>query len=818
MGKKHIAFTICTKSYLAGALEWRRTLGCSGTGIRGLIYVIDSQVDELSKLWTEVKNISEEHADGLENDLRCATAEDIPDEKGMRERYKIIEYCTAIKPSIFLSLAKQFPESALHYFDPDIAVYGKLTELCQFSEEHSITVIPHMTTPTYDNFRLTELDILRAGVFNFGYVGWNPTFTSGWALIQWWQGRLKENCRVALEQGIFTDQSWGVFFCSSPEAGILHNKSYNVAYWNLHERCISRNDSGDYLVNKQKLNFYHFSGYSPTNSDQISMHQNRHSFRNNKGLKLLFDEYAGNLLKAGFTYWRSRYGNGENDKKETSEKKTLSELVEEKVRSKIPDPFKKPYKNLLKAAILSIYYRVKLKLKANKNNIRHKIEVISEEKLNKISDKNVSIKNYIKGVRNLTDSASREKYNQGNYSYLALWLYWVSLFIKRLFNLSYKRKNNEDIEVKDNTTLGSNIALIGYLTAETGVGESSRGIVRAIEYGGGKIDLFDIRGHYARAEDSEYASKVSFKIGKNKHYETSILCVNADQVDVNIQSEPGNIHGVSNRKIAYWYWETEKLPLNYVHASKHFDQIWVATNFVQKAFLDSGIQCPVNVIPPVLSELPEKYYDKAHFNLNVADERPILLSVFDATSFLGRKNPIAAIKAVQGLQHKSTLRPLLVLKTTNLAPKDEIYLKSICPDVDILIINRYLTKNETLSLIKISDCFISLHRSEGLGLSLIDAMRLGTPLLATNYSGPVDFANKQNAWMVPWTYTHATIEDGPYFGSPWADPIVREAVEMLVEILTNNELRNNKIKNAKTDINVHFSNDKISKLIDHALN
>ena len=818
---KHIAFTICTKDYLAGALEWRKTLICSGSGIRGLIYLIDVQVNELSKLWTEVKNISKEHADGIENDLLCAYMEEIPDNEGMRERYKTIEYCTAIKPSIFLSLAKKFPKCVLHYFDPDIAIYKELAELRQFSEEHSITLIPHMTTPTNDECKLTQLDILRAGVFNFGYVGWNPKYHSGWNLIKWWQKQLKNNCRIALEEGIFTDQSWGVFFCSSPESGILYNKSYNVAYWNLHERLISKNNAGDYLVNGENLNFFHFSGYSPLEGEQISIHQNRHSFIKNNVLKTLFDEYAKNLYDAGFAHWRNNCGKSDINLNAENEERSISSIINKKVLSIIHDPYKKPYKNLFKAAVLKLYYNFHFKYSG-------KILFKIEDKANKISKeasrakrklqlRNKKLSYYIQEVKNSADSLCRKEYKDRTTSYFSAWIYWLYLFIKNLFLNHAKNENIKPSVAYDYMEQESDFALIGYLTAETGVGESARGIVRAFEYKGGKVDLFDIRDHYARAEEMEYASRVTLKRRKNNQYKNSVVCVNADQVNVYIKSELGNIHGNSDCKIAYWYWETEKLPLDYVHNAKHFDQIWVATSFVQKAFLDSGIQCPVKVIPPALSALPDKYYNSTHFNLKVVAGRPILLCLFDATSFLGRKNPIAAIRIAQGLQRKTDLRPLLVLKTTNLKLEDEIYLKSICPNLEILIINRYLSKSETLSLIKLSNCFISLHRAEGLGLSLIDAMRLGTPLIATDYSGPVDFANKENAWMVSWKYINATIKDGLYFGSQWADPNEEEAIEMLVEIITNNELRNTKVKKAKNDIEMYFSKNRISSLIEAAL-
>jgi glycosyltransferase involved in cell wall biosynthesis len=90
---------------------------------------------------------------------------------------------------------------------------------------------------------------------------------------------------------------------------------------------------------------------------------------------------------------------------------------------------------------------------------------------------------------------------------------------------------------------------------------------------------------------------------------------------------------------------------------------------------------------------------------------------------------------------------------------------------DITIINEVFTNTETSTLISLSDCYVSLHRSEGLGLTLSEAMSLGKPVIATNYSGNTDFMSEQNSFLIPWT--RVPVGDGAGGYDPtatWADP------------------------------------------------
>lgn len=822
MEKKHIAFTICTKTYFAGALVWRKTLTDFNTRIRGLIFVVDAEANDLPGLYSEAKTICSAYAEGLKNDLRCVSDEEIPDNLGMRHRYDIIEYCTAIKPSIFLLLAEQFPGCVLHYFDPDIIILGELLKLREFSEEHSITLIPHMTTPTEDNFTLSQLAILRAGVFNFGYVGWNPNIKSGWTLIQWWQRRLNKDCRVALDVGIFTDQSWGVFFCSSPEAGILYDLAYNVAYWNLHERNIDWTSQSGYTCNGEKLQFFHFSGYSPIFPSRLSLHQNRHQLEGLRGLSRLFTEYDAELRSAGFEKWKLKNTILQKNQKEYScvkqHKIERSFLLKDSTSACIYNAFKDPNNSRIIYGITWWILYITLKLSDR---------VVSFKKLLRNSSYHIKAELIIREKHVFTSLTLKG---------IAYWRYFIIEIIKSFFQQSKQNDfiaNNKkshiptassdslSVEVEPPLEFATcsnpkNIAVVGYITAETGLGESVRGIIRSLDRGNISADLYDISRHYARSMDVEFSSRICDGSGPRSKYKTCLLHVNADQVPHILREMPGSLLKMAEHRIGYWYWETETLPYGQAAAANYFDEIWVATEFVREALISSGVKIPVRVIPPALSALPKAPYGRSYFKL--PEDRPICLSVFDATSFLGRKNPIAVIQSIKEIcDNEDEIKPLLVLKTTNLKDSDREELLRLASPVDLHIINQYLSREETLSLVGLADCFVSLHRAEGLGLSLIDAMRLGTPLVATDYSGPKDFANDDNSFIVPWDYCKARWEDGPYYGSTWAEPDISTAAKQIRKALKKGEAVNNRVVLAKKKVEEHFARQRISALIKEAL-
>ena len=817
MSRQHVAFTIVTKSYLAGALVWKKSIEEKSPGIRAFIFVTDLKEQECDCLNSEVQTIAPDYVIQNKGQLRSLESVDIHAAEEMAQRYSAIEFCTAIKPSLFISLSKEFPSSVIHYFDPDILVYGSMRELLEFSERHSFTLIPHIQTPTDDSKRLGVLDIMRAGVFNFGYLAWNHSFQSGLELMAWWKKQLVTNCRVALSDGIFVDQSWGVLFCCSPDSGIFHSKSYNVAYWNLHERFISCSSDGHYSVNGAPLEFFHFSGFEFEKPEQLSIHQNRHFLPGNRVLTRLFSSYSGKLRDAGIIHWRSSTLHSEpgDDEAKPNETPSRRELAKAHTEWYIQAITGNPYNSLVRSSILwNLFYPLNLLVMIFFGPTAKKLpRVTVTEKLQK------------KGT-NAVNRLKNKKRN--NYLHLSL-IYWTTV-LKGLFS---SRSGNDTrcqyaqtlqgcpscgVAPAKNKSQGAAIALTGYLTAEMGVGESARGIARAFDHSGIPADLFDIGGHYARSEDSEYAGRVASRVGNHASYEASILCVNADQVVQAMESQPGMVHTLSERRIGYWYWETENFPSRYLAATQYFDEIWVATSFVGNALQNAGIKKPIRIIPP---SLPHSVRSHLQFPKNdggnMTETNTTFLCIFDATSIMGRKNPAGAIELMRKVQQSTGINPTLILKTTHLGEANKGKLLELGRGLQIKIIDQYLSRSETMSLISSADCYVSLHRSEGLGLSLIDAMRLGTPLLATDYSGPVDFANYSNAWMVPWTYTDASWEDGPYYGARWAEPDLDAACAKIISIFEDKSDRLLKTKKARNDVEYHFSSERITGLIMEAL-
>jgi hypothetical protein len=202
-------------------------------------------------------------------------------------KYNVIELNTAIKPFCLHFLFESGYQKVI-YFDPDIYITDTIQELDNLLDAHPIVLTPHILEPIPDDDKKpSELDILMAGVFNLGFIGLSDC-TESRVILKWWQKRLQKYCFMKVAEGMHVDQNWINFIpCFSDSAYILHKKSYNVAYWNLHERVLTNRDN-KYFIDTDPLQFFHFSGYNPRNPTLISKHQNRSSFDNRKDLKSIF--------------------------------------------------------------------------------------------------------------------------------------------------------------------------------------------------------------------------------------------------------------------------------------------------------------------------------------------------------------------------------------------------------------------------------------------------------------------------------------------------------------------------------------------------
>jgi len=175
-------------------------------------------------------------------------------------KYTVIELTTALKPYIALKLLKI--SSKVIFFDPDIMVFSSLNDIIDKLEKHSIIMTPHYFIPKI-NGKIDDAKLMRFGPYNLGFFGVNNSKKSK-EFLCWWSERCISDGFDDSQFGIFTDQKWisiaPTFF---PSIHTIYNPGYNVAFWNIDERLITKDSRENFLVNKKyPLLFFHFSSYN----------------------------------------------------------------------------------------------------------------------------------------------------------------------------------------------------------------------------------------------------------------------------------------------------------------------------------------------------------------------------------------------------------------------------------------------------------------------------------------------------------------------------------------------------------------------------
>ena len=224
----------------------------------------------------------------------------IPDSASMKLRYDVMELSTAIKPFSVLFLDRRYPGCNIIYLDPDILVTAPLTHV-EIALEGGAEVVltPHLTSPLDDGFQPDDLAIMKSGIYNLGFIAFRLNLESR-KLVEWWRDRCRKDAIVDIADNKFTDQRWmDMAPAFVKNTHILHNHSYNLAYWNLSHRKLKR--VGDsVVVDGEKLRFVHFSGIDPVSPERFSKHQNRFKLSSIGALEFLYKAYIEALFAHGW--------------------------------------------------------------------------------------------------------------------------------------------------------------------------------------------------------------------------------------------------------------------------------------------------------------------------------------------------------------------------------------------------------------------------------------------------------------------------------------------------------------------------------------
>ena len=323
---------------------------------------------------------------------------------------------------------------------------------------------------------------------------------------------------------------------------------------------------------------------------------------------------------------------------------------------------------------------------------------------------------------------------------------------------------------------GINVA--GHASSEKGVGEALRATVRALEAIKFPYCVIDWPDSGSANIDRTLTSFV-----ENNPFPINLIQLNADALPIFVQSRgPGFLSGKYN--IGFWMWELSEFPPAFHSAFRYLHEVWVASNYCLDA-VSRVSPVPVVKIPLALSVegLKAGRFSREHFGLS--PEAVVFLFIFDVTSIVARKNPIGLIRAFKRA-FKGNEDVRLVLKLSRGTRALRRALHSEAHDARVLVIDRVMERPELNALIEVSDCYVSLHRSEGFGVTIAEAMALGKPTIATAYSANVDFMTPGNSFPVRYNLVRLERDVPPYpRGSLWADPDEAHAAELMRAVYEN---------------------------------
>jgi glycosyltransferase involved in cell wall biosynthesis len=344
------------------------------------------------------------------------------------------------------------------------------------------------------------------------------------------------------------------------------------------------------------------------------------------------------------------------------------------------------------------------------------------------------------------------------------------------------------------------VDVLGYLSSESGLGEAGRLLVNALRSVNYPVLTTDMPISSARGGSG-------FHVDNMMDNPTLIVAINSLETPAILSRIPKNlIHG--KHLIGQWFWELEYFPPSMHMGFRHVNDVWAPTKFITDAIQKyAPPKVRVECMPlPLLAPTFDTEISKIDIGIDL--DRYMFLFSFSFFSVFGRKNPVATIEAFKKA-FKPDEGPILVIKSINgdRFPKQLAYMKGVAEGrKDIKFIDDTLEPLKMAALLNMSDCYVSLHRSEGLGLSISEAMALGKPVIATNYSGNTEFMNDYVSLLMPWEYTEIGEGNDVYPpNAKWAEVDVTAASQAMRYVYEHQDSAKIMGQHAKEHIETHFS-------------
>lgn len=323
--------------------------------------------------------------------------------------------------------------------------------------------------------------------------------------------------------------------------------------------------------------------------------------------------------------------------------------------------------------------------------------------------------------------------------------------------------------------------MAGFFRAELGVGESARLVAAAVEASGIPFRLIPYSYTASRQRHP-----FSMRSSRKPAFDTNVVCVNGFDLSA-FATDAGPRFFDGRYTIGVWHWEVAGVPREMVGGAAYLDEIWVGSDFTREALARA---CPVPVYRfpmPVIDLHPPPGVGRSDIGL---PDGFLFLFLFDFLSGVERKNPLGLIEAFRRAFPDGE-GPRLILKSINgdLRPGALEQIRHAGESHQgVSVLDGYLTHDEKAALVACCDCYVSLHRGEGFGLTMAEAMALGKPVIATAYSGNLEFMTAENSFLVRYELEQIPPGCDPYpAGALWAAPDIDQAAELMRRVVEEPE-------------------------------
>ncbi len=432
---------------------------------------------------------------------------------------------------------------------------------------------------------------------------------------------------------------------------------------------------------------------------------------------------------------------------------------------------------------------------------------------------------------------------------------------------------NYNYNMESDKIFGANIS--GFIQSEKGVGSAVRFTIKCFQSAEIPFVLNNVTDRHSLNFVKEFND-----FHENNPFLFNLIHVGPDVLQ-NFIIEKTKSYFNGHYNIVYWNWELSEFPEFYYHLFNYVDEVWVPSNFILNS-ISQVSPIPVVRIPysiggaqptgnknktdsqteqaiPKLTPMPESTLKQKPMskseqtlkssstpeigwssirtlnlkpsqtpelkssireNLGFSDGDYVYLFIFDFQSYTERKNPAGLINAFkQAFNSKD--RAFLIIKCSHadLHKKDFEKIKKLSEKSRIKIIDSALTAGELSSILDTADCYISLHRSEGFGLTIAEAMAKGKPVIATGYSGNMDFMTVYNSYPVKYVLVKINKDCGCYEkGNVWAEPDINDAARLMRYVYEHKDEAALVGLTAADDIKKSFNELAVGKLINRRLN